>query len=149
MSQTTGYDFTMARGQVGQLADSRDNSVLSFAAEGAIAFGIPVMRGTADNQVVISDASSFVGVSLFEHNHENAYQTTGGAEYLDGEAVSVLSQGSVLVVVDEVVTAGETAYVTVSGTFSNSDGAGANLLVGEYETSGAIGDLVVLTINRP
>ena len=148
MSQTTGYDFTMARGQAGQLADSRDNTVLSFAAEGAIAFGIPVMRGTAGNQVVISDASSFVGVSLFEHNHENEYQTTNGAEYLDGEAVSVLSQGSVLVAssVDSVA-AGEVAYVTSAGAFTNV--STDNLEVGEFESAGDTGDLVVLTINRP
>lgn len=147
MAQTSGYGFEMTRAQAGQLADSRENDVLSFAAEGALAFGAPVMRGTdPEKQAVISDASSFLGIALFEHNHENALDGTG-AEYADEEAVSVCIRGAVVVEssVDTVV-AGETAYVTPTGTYTNVDGAGANLEIGEFETGGNTGDLVVVLI---
>lgn len=145
MSQTTGYDFAMARGQAGQLADSRENTVLSFAAEGALDFGAPVQRGTdPEKQVVVADDASFVGIALFEHNHENALDGTG-TNYDDEDAVSVCISGAVVVEssVDTVV-AGETAYVTAAGAYTNV--VGTNLEIGEFETGGDTGDLVVIRI---
>lgn len=147
MSQTTGYDFAMARGQAGQLADSRENTVLSFAAEGALDFGAPVQRGTdPEKQVVIANDTGFLGIALFEHNHENVLAGTG-TNYDDEDAVSVCISGAVVVEssVDTVV-AGEVAYVTATGEYTNADGAGANLEIGEFETGGDTGDLVVVRI---
>lgn len=140
------YDFEMARGQAGQLDDARGNTVITLAAETALDFGAPVMRSTGSNQAVISDATAFAGVALFEHNHENV-DNTAGAGYVATDAVSVLTQGAVLVTAAVAVTAGETAYVTASGTYTNAETG--NLLVGQFDTDAAGGELSVLTINLP
>lgn len=140
------YSFEMARGQAGQLADARENTVITLAAETALGFGTPVMRGTGTNQAVISDATAFAGVALFEHNHENV-DNTNGAGYVATDAVSVLTQGSVLVTAAVAVEAGEAAYVTATGTYTNV--STNNLLVGAFESDAGIGELAVLTINLP
>ena len=140
------YSFEMARGQAGQLADARNNTVITLAAETAMDFGAPVMRGTGSNQAVVSDATAFAGVALFEHNHENA-DNTNGAGYVATDAVSVLTQGAVLVAVAVAVEAGEAAYVTATGTYTNV--STSNLLVGSFESDAGVGELAALTINLP
>ena len=140
------YSFEMARGQAGQLADARENTIITLAAEEALDFGAPVMRGTGSNQAVISDATAFAGVALFEHNHENV-DNADGAGYVETDAVSVLTQGAVLVTAAVAVEAGQAAYVTASGTYTNV--AADNLLVGAFESDAGVGELAVLTVNLP
>ena len=147
MAQTdaTTYGFSMGAAQAGQKYDIRPDVVMSFAAEGEVAPGAPVMRGTdPEKQVTVSDASAFVGVALFTHAMENRL-AEGTGVYLDEQTVSVLTNGAVYVTssVDDVV-AGETAYVTAAGAFTNVEGS--NLAVGEFLTSGDEGDLVVLKV---
>jgi len=140
------YSFEMTRGQAGQLADARANTVITLAAEEALDFGSPVMRGTGSNQAVISDATAFAGVALFEHNHENV-DSTDGAGYVATDSVSVLAQGAVLVTAAVAVEAGETAYVTATGTYTNVEAD--NLAVGQFESDAGEDELAVLTINLP
>ena len=132
------YSFEMARGQAGQLADARANPVITLAADEALDFGAPVMRGTGSNQAVISDATAFAGVALFEHNHENV-DNTDGAGYVETDAVSVLTQGAVLVTAAVEVEAGEAAYVTATGTYTNDDTN--NLLIGSLNLMLALANL--------
>lgn len=147
MAQTdaTTYGYSLGVAQAGQKYDIRPDVVMSFAAEGAIAPGAPVMRGTdPDKQALVSDASGFLGVALFTQAMENSL-SAGTAEYGDTEAVSVLTQGAVYVTASvDTVIGGETAYVTAAGEFTNVEDA--NLAVGEFLTSGDTGDLVVLSI---
>jgi|SRR5690554_3942069 len=146
MAQTNGYGFALDVAQAGQKYDIRPDVVASFAAEGEVAPGAPVMRGTdPERQAEVSDASGFVGVALFTHTLEQAFPG-GGASYAEGDAVSVLTQGAVYVEssVDAVV-AGETAYVTAAGAYTNVEGT--NLAIGTFLTSGDEGDLVVVELN--
>lgn len=147
MAQTdaTTYGYNLATAQAGQKYDIRPDVVMSFAAEGAVDPGEPVMRGTdPEKQVAVSDATGFVGVALFTHALENSI-SAGVARYEDEQTVSVLTQGAVYVEssVDTVV-AGETAYITDAGAFTNVEGT--NLEVGEFLTSGDTGDLIVLKV---
>jgi hypothetical protein len=140
---TYGYSLDVA--QVGQKYDIRPHVVMSFAAEEVIEPGQPLMRGTdPEKQVLASDASGFVGIALFTQAMENAL-TAGTASYQPTTTVSVLTQGAAYVAssVDTVV-AGETAYVTAAGAYTNVEGT--NLVVGQFLTSGDTGDLVVLKI---
>lgn len=141
------YSFEMTRGQAGQLADARANTVITLAAGTALGFGVPVMRGTGSNQAVLSNASAFDGIALFEQNHENAFGSSAGAGYVVTDAVSVLTQGAVLVEVAVAVEAGETAYVTVTGTYTNV--STNNIAIGKFESSAALGGLAVVVINLP
>ena len=145
MAQLAGtYGFKLDAAQAGQKFDIRPDVVMSFAAEAAIEPGQPVKRGTnPETQVLVADADNFVGIALFTHAQEQAL--TGGAEYAIGDMVSVLTQGAAWVVsgVDTVI-AGETAYVTSDGEFTNA--ASGTLEVGEFLTGGDEGDLVVVKI---
>lgn len=144
MSQTQAYGFRLDVAQAGQIYDIRPNTVITLAAEEAIEPGQPVMRGTnPDTQGLISDATAFAGVAVFTQAQEQAY-ITGGAEYAIGDAVSVLKKGAIWVTAAVAVVAGEPAYVTATGTYTNV--VGTNLLVGTFETSAGIGELAVLAL---
>ncbi len=50
MSVQTSYDINQANAVAGQVADIGFNEIDSFLAEGAVAFGYDVSRGTNDDQ---------------------------------------------------------------------------------------------------
>jgi hypothetical protein len=131
MSQTTAPVFDSALGQAGQIADTVNRTVDSFAAEGVVPFGAAVERGTDPaKQVKAFDGGAFVGVAVFSHT-----EVTG--QYEDEAAVGVMTKGRVVVDTLAVnVTAGETAYVVdASGVWTNvSSNATA---AGKFLTSGA------------
>ena len=143
MSQTSGYDFALTVAQAGQLFDIRPDTVITLTAEVAIAFGRPVRRGTnPETQALIANATAFEGVAVFTQAKE---QTLAGvAQYEIGDAVSVVKRGAVWVITAVAVVAGENAYVTSAGAFTNV--ATSNLLVGKFETSAGIGGLAVLAL---
>lgn len=146
MVQLAGtYGFELPKAQAGQKFDIRPDWVVSASAEAAIEPGQPVRRGTnPEKQVLVGNATSFLGVALFTHAMEQAFPA-GGAEYDIDDTVSVLTKGAVWVKssVDTVV-AGETAYVTSGGEYTNVEGA--NLAVGTFTTGGDTDDLVVLEL---
>lgn len=147
MAQTdaTTYGFSLGVAQAGQKYDIRPDVVMSFAAEVEIDPGQPVRRGTdPEKQVLVGNAAAFLGIALFTHTLENSI-SDGEASYKVGQTVSVLTEGAAYVEssVDGVV-AGETAYVTAAGAYTNV--STDNLEVGEFLTSGDEGDLVVLKI---
>ena len=147
MAQTdvATYSFELPKAQPGQLYDSRTNTVESFAAEAAILFGQPVMRGAdPEKQVVLSDASAFVGIAMFTHAKEQD-RDAGIASYAIGDTVSVLVEGAVSVAAGaDTIVAGETAYVTAAGAYTNV--VGSNLEIGTFLTGGNTGDIVVIDL---
>ena len=133
----TSYTQDYVIGQVGQIADISDRTIDSFAAEGEIAFGIAVARGTNKQKQVIPFAGTgFVGISVFEHNENGLYK--------DEDSVSVMTSGRIYVTTAATVVAGATAYaVNATGAITNvSTDATA---IGKFLTSGT--GLVVLELN--
>lgn len=156
MSQTTGYDFTSAVAQAGQMVDTRTRVVETFAAEGTIPFGRIVVEGTDPERQVklISDAGdNIAGVALFDHTRENAL-LTNLAEYADGDAVGVVRRGQVWVeAAAAVTTCGVAAYAVATGSNAGkvtptASGAAA-IPTGVLRSTGDAGDLVKLEINMP
>lgn len=147
MAQTdaASYGYTLPKAQPGQKYDIRGDVVQSFAAEAALSFGQPVMRGTdPGKQVVLSDASAFVGVALFTHAKEQD-RDTGVASYAIGDTVSVLTSGAVWVTSGaDTIVAGETAYVTAAGAYTNV--ATAALEIGTFLSGGDTDDLVAIEL---
>ena len=133
----TSYTQDYAVGQVGQIADISNRVIDSFAAEGTIAFGIAVARGTNKQKQVIPFAGSgFVGISVFEHNEDGLYN--------DEDSVSVMTSGRIYVTTAATVVAGETAYaVNATGAITNV--ATAATAIGKFLTSGT--GIVVLELN--
>ena len=131
MSQTTAPVFNSALGQAGQIADATDRTVDSFAAEGVVAFGAAVQRGTNPaTQVKPFAGGTLVGVAVFSHT-----EVTG--RYEDKAAVGVMTRGRVVVDTLAVnVTAGQTAYVTnAAGVWTNQSASAT--VAGRFLTSGA------------
>lgn len=133
----TSYTQDYVIGQVGQIADISNRVIDSFAAEGTIAFGIAVARGTNKQKQVIPFAGSgFVGISVFEHNEDGLYN--------DKDSVSVMTSGRIYVTTAATVVAGTTAYaVNATGAITNV--ATAATEIGKFLTSGT--GIVVLELN--
>lgn len=133
----TSYTQDYVVGQVGQIADISNRVIDSFAAEGTIAFGIAVARGTNKQKQVIPFAGSgFVGISVFEHNENGLYE--------DDDSVSVMTSGRIYVTTAATVVAGETAYaVNATGAITNVTTAAT--AIGKFLTSGT--GIVVLELN--
>ncbi|MFC3227339.1 hypothetical protein ACFOGJ_08870 [Marinibaculum pumilum] len=160
MSQTdpTTYGFDLEVAQAGQKYDLSYDQVDSFAAEGAVPFGVAVVAGTDPNQQValVETASDvFRGIALFTHTREQGFNRAAtpastGAQYLDTETVSVLSRGRVWVKASGNVTAGALAYADLATTFNDSFTVTStdNLKVGRFHTSGSDGELVVLEVDK-
>lgn len=135
MSQLS-YTQDFVDAQVGQIADISNRVIDSFAAEGEIAFGIAVARGTNKQKQVIPFAGSgFVGISVFEHNEDGLYNNE--------DSVSVMTSGRIYVTTAATVVAGTTAYaVNATGAITNV--ATNATAIGKFLTSGT---LVVLELN--
>lgn len=149
MSQTNAADYgDLAKGRAGQLADISPNNINSFAAEGAIAFGLAVTSGTNGNkEVVVVDADDvpFVGVALLTHTV--TVDVGGTPAYAIGDTVNVMRQGAVYVEVTSDVAAEAAAYVDVAtGKFtdvSTDNLAVPNGIFVESATSGNIAKLLI------
>ena len=110
----------------GMKADSTVDTVDSYAAEGNIDAGDPVILGTNPAEQVkkvsqASDASTVIGVALHEH-----VDPKDGHTYPDGKAVSVMTSGDVYVKSGDDVVAGDSvalapvSWVTAAGTSTTS-----------------------------
>lgn len=147
MSQTTGYNYESVVGQAGQIFDLSTKTIDSFSAEGTIGFGLGLTRGTdpAGQCSVIDDAGdAFLGVSVFEHTHENPLGD-GDAGYADTQTVSTMTTGRVWVEVSAAVAVGDEAHVVVvDGRFTNSAGGNVAVPNGTFLTAAEADGLAVL-----
>lgn len=80
---------------------------------GAIAFGVAVAFGTADDQAVVvptgATAEQIIGVTLRTQSVEN--NASDESEYSVGKAMSVLQKGRMYVTVSDGSTAGDPVYI--------------------------------------
>lgn len=172
MAQTeaSDYGFELDKAQAGQKAGLDFDHVESFAAEGAVFFGAGVVLGTdPEKQVEVAgaDTDTFAGIAVFTHAQTQGIdqsaalgeQYSTGAEYRDGDTVSVLRRGRVWVeLTEDDVSPGDAAYVDVvtegeEGKFTNQEDDGDttdNLATGGvFRTGGSTGDLAIVEINLP
>ena len=120
MAQTdpNSYGYALNVAQAGQLGDIGPHRIDTKASEGATAFGKAVKRGTDPQkqaEVIDNAADAFYGVAVFTHATEQGFNratspASTGAEYKDGDAMSVLREGRVYVEATESVLSGDRAY---------------------------------------
>ena len=135
----------------GMKADATLDTVDSYAAEGNINAGDPVILGTDPAEQVktatAAQGASVVGVALFVH-----VDPAQGATYPEGKAVSVLTSGDVYVKVGTDVTAGgAVALGTVSDALAYvavAESGTTTIPNATYLDSGAAGDLVRIRIRN-
>jgi len=130
----------------------------SRAAEGDIAFGCGVCLGTDKETQVKLFASGcvFWGVAVYDPTKGYVPDGSGNMvterRYHDGDAVSVLRRGPIVVEVEEEVEAGDPVYVShTTGNFYKQAGAGQTLVAGAKFNTSASGDgeLAEIELNLP
>ena len=107
-----------AASTVGMLADTGYTDKLSYSAEAAIGFGVPVQLGTTPDRQVkvlttsVGQAALAVGVSVASMVVE---QTSAGvAAYAATDTLSVLKCGRIWMITDDAVVAGTVANLKLS-----------------------------------
>lgn len=143
-----GRDQIMNMSMKGKIAFTGNKTIESYACEGDVVFGIGVMAGTDPEKQVAKWSGAndkvFRGIALFDEN--------GKALYQEKDMGLVMETGSVWVVADGAVTAGEQAACYPSGNFgkkivaAGTSGTYAANIQGIFKTSGADGELVALKI---
>lgn len=107
-----------------------------------VEFGTPVGQGTADRQcrpLKTGGATKYLGFAVLDKT------TTAEGKYLRYQAARIRNQGPIVVTASVAVAAGDPAYV-VPATGAVTNVSAGNTLVGQIETSGGIGALVVLNL---
>jgi hypothetical protein len=140
------YSFLQDVAQAGQEAEGAIiRQVDSFAVEGSdIPFGRAVMRGTNPEKQVraLDTAVNFLGVSVFRH--AVAKPELAAYSLAAKETAAIMTKGRIYVKLLANVRAGETAFVTDTGLFTNN--VLNNHAIGKFITSGSANGLAILEI---
>ena len=146
--QTT-YNSTMSAARAGMIADMRGSTLVSYNTEAALAFGVPVSKGTAEGQckLTAAGATDIIGITVRDRS-----VAAGQDAYAQYDSARVMTEGAIWVTVTDAggVAAGDLVWVKkVDGTFSNADaGSSGSLKInGRWETTAANGALAVITFN--
>lgn len=134
MTVQTSYELNQANAVPGLIGDIGFNEIDSFLAEGAVAFGYVVSRGTADNQAVPGGDGTGIGVAVRDLAREGA-ATTGAVSYADGDTMAVMRFGSGGKIFAELAAGGNAGdalhYVDATGVIDvGAAGAGQTDIVG-------------------
>ena len=146
--QTT-YSATMSAARAGMIADMRGSTLVSYNTEAALAFGVPVSKGTAEGQckLTAAGATDIIGITVRDRS-----VAAGQDAYAQYDSARVMTEGAIWVTVTDAggVAAGDLVWVKkADGTFSNADAgsAGSLKINGRWETTAANGALAVITFN--
>lgn len=149
MVQSTYGD--LAKAIAGQVADMNPQEIVSKIAEGAISYGYPVVRGTADNQGKIPAATGgkFLGVCVRTLGGHS--QSDNVIKVADEELANVMRSGYIWVITEQAVVAGDPVYfvhTTTVGKFRKDANTNlADAISGAtFETSAAAGELVLIRL---
>ena len=143
--QTT-YAATHARWVEGMQLNMEPCVIVSRLAEDAegIGFGKVAVQGTADDQVVDSEATAkFVGIAVLD-----ATRPTG--KYEQYETVAVMKKGVIVVAASEAVAVGDPVYYTpATGVLSKTSTSNTLIAGATWETSTSGAGLAALRLNTP
>lgn len=139
-------------GMVGNMRPGDDITRLCADA-GGIGFGVAVFQGGAANQVTTTFSATlanFVGVT---QKDVSLVRTQADLAFVDkfkqGDGMTVRREGEIWVTTAVAVTAGQLAYVTPAGGFTNVSNGGANCgPFGRWDTSNAAPGLARLELHK-
>lgn len=140
--QTT-YSATHARWVEGMVLNMEPNDIVTRIAEDAegIAFGKIGVQGTADNQVVDSEATAkFVGIAVLDIT-----RPTG--KYEQYENVALMKKGVIVVQASEAVAVGDPVYYTpATGVLSKTSTSNTLIANAQWDTSTSGAGLAALRL---
>jgi len=143
--QTT-YAAVHARWVEGMQLNMEPCVIVSRLAEDAegIGFGKVAVQGTADDQVVDSEATAkFVGIAVLD-------STRPTGKYEQYETVAVMKKGIIVVAASEAVAVGDPVYYTpASGVLSKTATSNTLIAGATWETSTSGAGLAAVRLNTP
>ncbi|EAF5045044.1 hypothetical protein FRG77_07910 [Listeria monocytogenes] len=149
MSIPTGQEYMMPELGLGKIASYQRSQVDSAAVKANIKFGQAVQ--VLDDMASPLTTGEFYGVAVAK-NYVDAYTDDKVGVYKPSEAVPVLRQGTITVIVDEDVKSGEKAVVNKdTSNFLPSTTAKTNKteVVGVFKSTTSSEGLAKLEINLP
>ena len=133
----SNYTAAQAVGLPGQPADMlRYDAVSRIVEDATLAYGIAVIKGTADNEVKIGDDGIFIGLTVKDVTNIPEVDT-----YVAGDTAGLMIRGTMWVTVSGNVTAGAVVYRTPTGTLnatSTDNVLVANAIWEDTASSGAL-----------
>ena len=127
------YTQSMAGGYPGMIATANARDAFTYSAEaGSIGFGLALGQGSGDRTAVVGGAG-FVGISI-------ADKSRAADQYAAGEAMSVLSKGTIWVTASTPVTPADAVAYDASGALGAS--LGNTITNARFMESAAAGALV-------
>lgn len=143
--QTT-YGTTHARWIEGMVLNMEPSTIITRIAEDieGIGFGKVAVQGTADQQVVDSEATAkFVGLAVLDIT-----RPTGKYEQYDN--VALMKKGVIVVLASEAVAVGDPVYYTpATGVLGKTVGSNTLIAGATWDTSTAGASLAALRLNTP
>jgi hypothetical protein len=140
------YNATHARWYEGMVLNQEPADIVTRVAEDAegIGFGKVAVQGTADNQVVDSEATAkFVGIAVADPGQPADIY----AQYAN---VAVMKRGVIVVSASEAVAVGDPVYYTpASGALSKTATSNTLIAGATWDTSTAGAGLAALRLNTP
>lgn len=140
--QTT-YSATHTRWVEGMVLNMEPNDIVTRIAEDAegIGFGKVGVQGTADNQVVDSEATAkFVGIAVLDIT-----RPTG--KYEQYENVALMKKGVIVVQASEAVAVGDPVYYTpATGVLSKTSTSNTLIANAQWDTSTSGAGLAALRL---
>lgn len=140
--QTT-YAATHAKWVEGMIPNMEPNVIVTRLAEDVegIGFGKVCVQGTADNQVVDSEATAkFAGIAVLD-------STRPTGKYEQYENVAVLKKGVIVVQASEAVAVGDPVYYTpATGALSKTSTSNTLIANATWDTSTTGAGLAVLRL---
>jgi predicted RecA/RadA family phage recombinase len=150
MALQTNYPDNLAAAFAGMVANLEPSVLVSrlVETEAGIGFGVPVIQGTADDEINVVAASTDDPVGITVRVNDQVSNL-----YPKGASAMIMTQGVMWVTVTDAggVAAGDPVWVAVAtGTFSNADAgsSGSLRLAGcRWESSAANGALAKIRVN--
>lgn len=140
------YNATHARWYEGMVLNQEPADIVTRVAEDAegIGFGKVAVQGTADNQVVDSEATvKFVGIAVADPGQPADIY----AQYAN---VAVMKRGVIVVQASEAVAVGDPVYYTpASGVLSKTATSNTLIAGAQWDTSTSGAGLAALRLNTP
>ncbi len=137
------YAATHAKWVEGMIPNMEPNVIVTRLAEDVegIGFGKVCVQGTADNQVVDSEATvKFVGIAVLDTTRPNG-------KYDQYDNVAVIKKGPIVVQASEAVAVGDPVYYTpATGVLSKTSTSNTLIANAQWDTSTSGAGLAVLRL---
>lgn len=135
---------------VGRRVNMEEYNTLTRTAEGAIAFGIPVMAGSGDHGVLAIDATT--GRNVLGISEASQVLPHTGDAYAQYDNVSVIESGVIGVLLDDAVVKGAAArFNTATGKWTDAAQSATVVTIpgAQFEYTGKAGEVGAVRYRRP